>query len=165
MGGLLTSSTNSGALERRQGCREMSGRRRWGFGCTESTPVSADRANTRSWGQTEGCPGFLVIRRSLPRQLTRWGLDGDRRTGARPQREAAELHGRAQSKREGEGARLRAQLSGEGRVNEGGVQKRLGHVGRGRKRADVGASTVRSANGSEAKGLTDRTHRSARADE
>jgi hypothetical protein len=50
-------------------------------------------------------------------------------------------------------------------VNEGGFQKRLGHVGLGGKRADVGASMVRSADDSEAKGLTDMTHRSARANE
>jgi hypothetical protein len=36
---------------------------------------------------------------------------------------------RAQSERVGEGARLRAQLSGGGRVSEGGVQKRLGRMG------------------------------------
>jgi hypothetical protein len=40
---------------------------------------------------------------------------------------------RSQSEREGKGARLSAQLSGEGRVSVGGVQKRLGAWGRGQK--------------------------------
>ena len=34
----------------------------------------------------------------------------------------------AQSKREGKGARLKAQLSGEGQVSVGGLQKKLGRV-------------------------------------
>jgi hypothetical protein len=59
------------------------------------TLVSADRAKLEGMGQTEGCPGLWVIRRSLPRQRTRRGLDGDRRTGARPQRAVVELPGRA----------------------------------------------------------------------
>jgi hypothetical protein len=41
----------------------------------------------------------------------------------------AELPRRAQIEREGEGAQLRAQLSGGGRASVGGLQKRLGRVG------------------------------------
>jgi hypothetical protein len=40
---------------------------------------------------------------------------------------------RSQSEREGDGARLSAQLSREKRVSVGGLQKRLGRVGRGRE--------------------------------
>jgi hypothetical protein len=45
MGGLLTSSGDSGTLVQRWGRREASGRRRWDFGCTGRTPVIVDRAN------------------------------------------------------------------------------------------------------------------------
>jgi hypothetical protein len=80
MGGLLTSSIDSGALEQRRGCRETSGERWWGFGCMERTPVSADWANQRGWGQTEGCPGLLTKRRNSPRQQERQRLHGGDRT-------------------------------------------------------------------------------------
>jgi hypothetical protein len=49
---------------------------------------------------------------------TEWATDHD------------ELHdSRAEREREGEGARLQAQLSGGGRVSVGGLQKRLGRMG------------------------------------
>jgi hypothetical protein len=49
---------------------------------------------------------------------------------------------RAQGEREGEGARLSAQLSGEGRVSVGGSRKGSGAWGMAGKRAVVGMSTV-----------------------
>jgi hypothetical protein len=52
-------------------------------GDTGKTPVSADRANQREWGRTEGCPELLTARWNSPRQRARRGFDGDRRTGVR----------------------------------------------------------------------------------
>jgi hypothetical protein len=60
-------------------------------------------------GRTEGCPELLTARRNSPRQRARRWLDGDRRTGARPRRAAAELPRRAR------GARERARVFGWGR--------------------------------------------------
>jgi hypothetical protein len=45
MGGLLTSSGDSGTLVQRWGRREALGRQRWDFGCTGRMPVIVDRAN------------------------------------------------------------------------------------------------------------------------
>jgi hypothetical protein len=42
--------------------------------------VSADRADQRGWGRTEGCPELLMARQNSPRQRARRGLDGGRRT-------------------------------------------------------------------------------------
>jgi hypothetical protein len=63
----------------------------WRRSCGRET-VSA---NQRGWGQTKGCPGLRVTKRGLPRQRTRRGLDGDRRTGARPRRATEGLLGHA----------------------------------------------------------------------
>jgi hypothetical protein len=123
---LFTSSGDSGALEQRRGRREASGRRRRSSSCQVNKPVRADRANQRSLGRTRRCPTLLAKGRSSPRQWARQKLNGGHRTGGRPQRASRT---RAQSEREGEGARLRAQLSGGGRVSVCGLQKRLGRVG------------------------------------
>jgi hypothetical protein len=60
-------------------------------------------------GRTEGCPELLMARRNSPRQRARRWLDGERKTGARPRRAAAELPGRAR------GASERARAFGWGR--------------------------------------------------
>jgi hypothetical protein len=57
---------------------------------------------------------------------TQWRLQNKRRTTAS---DGEAPWARAQSEREGESARLSAQLSGEGRVGLGEVQKRLGRMG------------------------------------
>jgi hypothetical protein len=62
---------------------------------------------------------------------TQWRRQNGRRT-------TASFTARAQSEREGEGARLGAQLSEGGRVWVGGLQKRLGRVGCGRGMRDRG---------------------------
>jgi hypothetical protein len=87
----VTLRGGSGTLDRRSGHDKDAGRQRQNCGCVRKAPMSADQANQRGRGQTEGRPGLQVIRRSLPRQWTRWGLDGDRRMGARPCRAATEL--------------------------------------------------------------------------
>jgi hypothetical protein len=96
---LLTSRGNTRASGQRQGRRDASGRRWWSSNCTGRTLVSADRANQRGWGRTEGCPGLLTMRRNSPRQRAQRGLDDDRRMGARPRRAAMELPGRAERER------------------------------------------------------------------
>jgi hypothetical protein len=83
-GRLLTSRGNTGAPEQRWRRRDTSGRWWWSSDCTGRTPVSVDWVNQRGWGRTEGCAGLLTIRRNSLRQRTRRGLNGDRRTGARP---------------------------------------------------------------------------------
>jgi hypothetical protein len=50
------------------------------FGCARSTPMSADRANQRGKGQTEGCPELRVMQWLLSRQRMRRGLNGGRGT-------------------------------------------------------------------------------------
>jgi hypothetical protein len=92
-------------------------------------------------GRTEGRPRLRGIWRSLPRQQTRRGFNGDRRTGVRPRRAAAELRDRAHRARErerGRGCSTEGAMSEEGRVNEGEVQKRLGRMGRGRETCKCG---------------------------
>jgi hypothetical protein len=64
----VTLREDSGAHKRRQGHGENTGRRRRSY---DSEPVSADRANQRGRGRTEGRPGLWVIRWSLPWQRTR----------------------------------------------------------------------------------------------
>jgi hypothetical protein len=130
VGELFTSSGDSGALEQRRGRREASGRQRRSSSCQVNKPVRADKTNQRSLGRTRRCPTLLAKGRSSPRQWARQKLNGGHRTGGRPQRASRT---RAQSEREGEGARLRAQLSGGGRVSVCGLQKRFGRVERGRE--------------------------------
>jgi hypothetical protein len=101
----------------------------------------------------------LAKKRNSTRQRARQRLNGGRRTcdGA--------SWARSQSEREGEGARLCVQLSGEGRVSVGGLHKRLGHVGRGRKMH--GRGRIHGGGHGRFGGtvLTDGTHRSARPSE
>jgi hypothetical protein len=92
----VTLREDSGTHERCPRHGEGTGRRRWSCG---SEPVSADLANQRGRGRTEGRPGLRVIRWSLPRQRTWQGLDGDCRMGMRPRRAAAELPGCAHGAR------------------------------------------------------------------
>jgi hypothetical protein len=126
MGELLTLSEDSGALEQRRERWEASGRRRWSSACMVKKPVSANRANQRGWGQTRWRPTLLSKWRSSPMQRARQELNDDHRMGGRPRRASRAC---AQSEREGEGVRLRAQLRRGGRVSVGGLQKRLGRVG------------------------------------
>ena len=49
-----------------------------GLRLRKNAPVSADEANQRGKGQTEGCPELRVMWRTLPRQRTRQGLNGGR---------------------------------------------------------------------------------------
>jgi hypothetical protein len=99
--------------------------------------------------QTGGCSTLLTKRQSLPRQQTRRGLDGGHRTsgGGAP-------WARAQSEREGEGARLRAQLSGGGRVSvaesrKGSGMSRRGQKTRGRGRVHGGERRRFGGDGSD----------------
>jgi hypothetical protein len=159
MGGLLTSSGDSRVFEQRRRRGDASRRRRRGFGCTGMTPVSADWANQRGLGANWRIPTLLAKKRNSTRQRARQRLNGGRRTcdGA--------SWARSQSEREGEGARLCVQLSGEGRVSVGGLHKRLGHVGRGRKMH--GRGRIHGGGHGRFGGtvLTDGTHRSARPSE
>jgi hypothetical protein len=107
-GRLLTSRGNTGAPGQRRGRRDASGRRWRSSNCTGRTPVSANQANQKGWGRTEGCPALLTTRQNSPRQQVRRGLDDDHRMGARPRRAAVELSRRAQSERGGESVRLGA---------------------------------------------------------
>jgi hypothetical protein len=77
MGGLLTLSTDSGALDQRQGRRETSGRRRRGFGCTERTPMSTDRAN-RGVSRVAGDKAKLT--EATNAASARWRSQNDRET-------------------------------------------------------------------------------------
>jgi hypothetical protein len=144
---------DSGAHEWRPGHGEDAGRRRRNCG---SELVSADQVNHRGRGQTEGRPGLRVIRRSLLRQQTRRGLDGDGGTGARPWRAAAELLGARAVRERGRECSTEG-ATGQGRANERGQgpEKARARGGVARNRAVVGASTVESAGGSEGKGPTD----------
>jgi hypothetical protein len=40
-------------------------------GCMGRSPVSADRANQRGCGQTEGCPELLTVKQNSLRQRAR----------------------------------------------------------------------------------------------
>jgi hypothetical protein len=73
-GRLLTSRGNVGVPGQRQRRRDASGRRWRSSGCTRRTPVSADRADQRDWGRTEGRSTWRVTGRSLPGQQTRRGV-------------------------------------------------------------------------------------------
>jgi hypothetical protein len=93
----VTLREDSGAHKWRPGHGEGTGRRQRSYG---SEPVSVDRANQRGRGRTKGRPELWVIRRTLPRQHTWRGLDGDRRSGTRPRRAAVELPRRRRRARE-----------------------------------------------------------------
>jgi hypothetical protein len=56
MGGLFTSSANSGTLGEGRGCGGASGHWRRGSDCARTAPVSVDRAQQGGRGHTEGCP-------------------------------------------------------------------------------------------------------------
>jgi hypothetical protein len=133
MGRVLTSSANSGTLGERRGCGGASGRPRRSFGCARNTPVSADQTNQRGEGQTRGCPEQLTVRQNSPRQQMGHRLDDGRRTADSRRWAVAELSGRAQSEREGERVRLRAQVSGGGLVSRARGSKGARTCGGGRR--------------------------------
>jgi hypothetical protein len=143
----VTLRGGSGTLERRSGHDEDASRWRWGFGCTGKTPVSADRANQRGWGQTRGCPTLLAKRWSLPRQRTRRGLDGGHRTSG-GERRWSSLGACAERERgrgcSAEGVTERGRASECGR----GPEKARARGGVAGKRADMDASTAESVGGS-----------------
>jgi hypothetical protein len=145
MGGLLTSSGDSGVLEQRRGRREASGRRWWGFSCTGRTPVSADWANQRGGGKPRGCPELLTKRRNSPRQQARQRLNSGHNERRTMVSGGGASWARSQSEREGKGARLSAQLSREGRVSVGGLEKARAHGVVAIKCAIVGASMTEGA--------------------
>jgi hypothetical protein len=146
----VTLREGSGTHERRPGHGVGTGRRRRSCGEAERGQVSMDREKQRGRERTEGCPGSRVTRQSSPRQQTRQGLDGDRRTGTRPRRTAVKLPRCAHRARERErgcsvgGTTKRGRASECGRAPEK-AQACGSVVG---KRAVVGASTVESAGGS-----------------
>jgi hypothetical protein len=132
------------------------GRRRRSCGEAERGQVSMDREKQRGRERTEGCPGSRVTRQSSPRQQTRQGLDGDRRTGTRPRRTAVKLPRCAHRARERERGCSVGGTTERGRASECGrapekAQACGSVVG---KRAVVGASTVESAGGSGGGGGT-----------
>jgi hypothetical protein len=90
-GGLLTLRGSAGVTRQQQRHKDVTGRRRWGSGCARITLVSTDQTNPRGEGHTEGCPEQLTARRSLRRQMTGRGRDGDRRTGSSRRRVVVEF--------------------------------------------------------------------------
>jgi hypothetical protein len=115
VGRLLTSSANSGGLGGRRWCDGASDRRRWGSGCATKAPVSGDQANPRGKRANQRVSRVADSEAELTE-----ATDGTRARG-RPQNGRRSTVGggralwpRAQSEREGEAVRLRAQVS-EGR--------------------------------------------------
>jgi hypothetical protein len=101
MGGLLTSSTDSGALERQRGRRETSGQWRRAIGCTERTPVSVDRANQRSWGANRAVSWVAGDKAELTEAMNTAGARRRPQNGRETMTIVAELPRRTQSERLG----------------------------------------------------------------
>jgi hypothetical protein len=99
------------------------------YDCKVRKPVSAAGRTKGAGGEPGGVP------RCWQRGKAHRGNGHDKNSMAATERAAdhGELHERAWSEREGEGAQLRVQLSRGGRVSVCGLQKMLGRVGRGRE--------------------------------
>jgi hypothetical protein len=127
---LVTLREGSGALERRRGHGEASGRRRrpsaarWESGEHEQREIEGK-------GRTEGCRELLVLRWSSPEQQTCWGLDDGRETGLRPRQTAVELPGCARGVRRVLGCC--GCTSEGGRASGGAGQLEKARVGWGRR--------------------------------
>jgi hypothetical protein len=90
-------------------------------GCIGRTPVSADWADKRGWGRTEGCPKLLMARQNSPRQWARRRLYDGRRTDADfGERRQSCLDARAGRECLAEGANEQGEVGERGASSKGG---------------------------------------------